>query len=153
MSAESGADETDAPSMASVGRTGGRYLLAVHWLSTAGTGRVSTGDLRRSLDVSGASVTEMAAKLQERGLVDYEKYGGVRLTGRGRALASDHARRVCVVTTFFESVLDTELDEETSYDIGFALPREGLHGLRELTDGPCIDACPEGGRDDAGCPS
>lgn len=119
-----GADP-QGPSPSTVGATPGRYLLAVHWLAESEDTRVSTGELRRSLDVSGASVTEMVGKLDERNLLEYEKYAGVRLTDRGGKVAQRLAWRFCVVTNFFGATLDTELDDETSYEIGRTLPRDG----------------------------
>jgi Mn-dependent DtxR family transcriptional regulator len=134
-------------------RTTARYLFAVSTLSEAGGDRVATGEIQASLDVAAASVTEMVGKLDERGLVDYEKYQGVRLTGRGAAVASRVAWRVCVVASFFESVLDAPLDEETAFDVGFALPEEGVRRLRERLETPCLDVCPESGAHETGRPA
>jgi Mn-dependent DtxR family transcriptional regulator len=61
------------------------------------------------------------------------------------------ARQFCIVTTFFESVLDVSLDDEMAYDIGVTLPEDALFRLRELTDRPCIDDCPETAGEDSGC--
>jgi len=126
-----------------IGRSAGRYLLAIHWLSQSGPDRIQTGELRESLDVSAASVTEMVTRLDEQGLVDYEKYEGVRLTRQGEDVATRLAWRFCVVNNFFVSSLNTDLDDETSYDIGMALPEQGIFRLREIADHPCIESCPE----------
>lgn len=128
---------------ADVGRSAGRYLLAVHWLSQSGPDRVRTGELRESLAVSAASVTEMVSRLDEQGLIDYEKYEGVRLTRQGQDVATRLAWRFCVVSNFFGSSLDTDLDDETSYAIGVTLPERGIFRLREMVAHPCIEACPE----------
>lgn len=145
-----GAPETVAGAT-DIGRSAGRYVLAIHWLSQSGTERISTGELRDSLAVSAASVTEMLARLDDRGLVDYEKYRGVRLTRDGKDLATRLAWRFCVVTNFFDGTLDADLDDETSYQIGVTLPEEGVHRLRGLIDHPCIDECPERSQDYEGC--
>jgi Mn-dependent DtxR family transcriptional regulator len=153
MSSESQGPGTDvvATAPSAVGGTLGRYLLAIHWLADADSTRVSTGELQRSLDVSAPTVSETVAKLGDRGLVDYEKYRGVMLTPRGDAVATRLARQFCIVTTFFESVLDVSLDDEMAYDIGVTLPEDALFRLRELTDRPCIDDCPETAGEDSGC--
>lgn len=153
MSSESQGPRTGVgtPSSPAVGGTLGRYLLAIHWLTDADAARVSTGELQRSLDVSAPTVSETVAKLGDRGFVDYERYRGVTLTPRGDAVATRLARQFCIVTNFFESVLDASLDDEMAYDIGVTLPDDALSRLRELTDGPCIDHCPETARADAGC--
>lgn len=114
---------------------------------------MSTGELQRSLDVSAPTVSETIAKLDDREFVDYEKYRGVTLTPRGDAVATRLARQFCIVTTFFESALDVSLDDEMAYDIGVTLPEDALFRLRKLTDGPCIDDCPETAQEDAGCPA
>lgn len=120
-------------------------------LTDASTDRVSTGELRADLNVSPSSVTEMLSKLDERGLVDYEKYRGARLTDQGEALVADVGWRYCVVSTFFETVLDAPLDEGTAFDIGFVLPRDGLFRLRELVDSACLGLCPETRGEGEGC--
>lgn len=134
-----------------IGQSAGRYLLAIHWLSKDRDDRVATGDLTASLGVSGASVSEMVKSLDEQGLVDYEKYSGVRLTSTGRDVATRIAWRFCVVTNFFDSVLGADLDDQTSYEIGATLPEEGIFRLRELVNHPCIEQCPETKQAYSGC--
>lgn len=155
MSSESQGPGPDvvAPSPSAVGGTLGRYLLVIHWISEPDSARVSTGELQRSLNVSAPTVSETIARLGDRGLVDYEKYRGVTLTRRGDAVATRLARQFCIVTTFFESVLDVSLGDEMAYDIGVTLPDHALSRFRQLTDQACIDGCPETARADAGCPA
>ena len=45
--------------------------------------RVRTGDLAERLDVSPASATEMIQRLSSKGLIDYERYKGAKLTIEG----------------------------------------------------------------------
>lgn len=131
------------PSLSDVGRGTARYLFGIAVLSESGTERITTGELQEYLNVAPASVTEMVSKLDDRGLVDYEKYHGVTLTDHGKALAKQAGWRFCVVSTFFESVLETTLDDETAFDIGFVLPKDGLFRLRALVDSTCLGLCPE----------
>ena len=63
------------------------YLKALLALS-AETGTVATSELSRSLGVSTPSVNSMVRKLAERGLVRYEKYRPLELTGAGRKAAA-----------------------------------------------------------------
>jgi len=142
-----------SPEPLDVERTTARYLFAISTLSTDTEERIATGELKEYLDVKPASVTEMMAKLDERGLVDYEKYQGVRLTGRGEGIASGIAWRLCIVTSFFDSVLETGLDEETAFDIGFTLPEDGVYRLREQMESSCLEVCPESGRHETCCPA
>ena len=115
----------------------------------AGRGSRTT---RAPLEIEdGRHFARALAKLDERGFVDYEKYRGVRLTDNGEELASRVAWRFCVVTSFFDSVLDTTLEDHTAFDIGFTLPEKGVYRLRERVNTPCLETCPESGRSDAAC--
>src|SRR4028118_910298 len=70
--------ETTRPLSSSIGD----YLKAIWTL--AGTGSASTTEISGHLSVAPASVTNMLGRLQEMGLVRYERYRGASLTGRGR---------------------------------------------------------------------
>lgn len=135
-----------SPKPSDVEQTTAHYLFAVSTLSTDTEERIATGELKEYLGVTPASVTEMVAKLDERELVDYKKYQGVRLTDRGEGIASGIAWRLCIVTSFFDSVLETSLDEETAFDIGFTLPEDGVYHLREQMETSCLEICPESDR-------
>lgn len=54
------------------------------------TGRtVRVRDLARRLEVSCPTVVAALAALEQKGLVEHERYGGVELTGRGRDVAGE----------------------------------------------------------------
>lgn len=120
-----------------------RYLFAISTLSESNEERITTGELTEYLDVTPASVTEMVTKLDDQSLLDHAKYQGVTLTGRGEEFAARIAWRFCVVSTFFDSVLDTALDERTAFDIGHTLPEDGVSNLQNLVSAPCLGLCPE----------
>lgn len=141
----------DKPSLADLEPRSARYLLAISILSESDTGMVSTGELRKHLNVAPATVTEMFSKLDERDLVEYEKYRGVTLTEPGEAIATQAGWRFCVVSTFFDSVLGTNLDDQTAFDIGFVLPEDGVFELRSLVDSACLGLCPESRGDAQRC--
>jgi len=63
------------------------YIKAIFSLHEAGAESVSTNALAERVQTAAASVSDMLKKLQVRGLIDYEKYRGVRLTPEGRAVA------------------------------------------------------------------
>lgn len=155
MSSETQAASTsDSPGPPpQIGHSAARYLFAVSRLSGGAEGVVEAGELRRDLDVSAASVTEMMSKLDESGLVSYEKYRGVSLTERGETIATRLAWRFCIVSTFFDSVLNTDLDEETAFEIAYILPTDGLFSLEDRITAPCLSLCPEagGGSDECVC--
>ncbi|MFB6179265.1 MAG: metal-dependent transcriptional regulator [Halorientalis sp.] len=147
-----GAVTGPSPKPDRVERTTARYLFAISALSMESHERISTGELREYMDVTPASVSEMISKLNEQGVVDYEKYHGVKLTDQGRRIAANVGWRFCVVTSFFESVLDTPLEERTAFDIGCTLPENGISRLRDRLDAPCLDLCPKSGHERECCP-
>lgn len=77
----------------------GDYLKAV-WESSGGSGAASTKEVAGRLSVAPASVTNMFARLQEMGLVRYERYRGASLTERGRVEALRLLRRHRLIETF-----------------------------------------------------
>jgi DtxR family transcriptional regulator, Mn-dependent transcriptional regulator len=76
----------------------GDYLKAVWEL--AGPGVAAPKDLASRLSVSSGSVTVMLRRLQELGLVEYERYRGASLTEEGRAEALRLVRRHRLIETF-----------------------------------------------------
>jgi Mn-dependent DtxR family transcriptional regulator len=85
------------------------YLERIHELiEEKGYARVV--DIALSLDVKQASVTSMVQKLGELGYLNYEKYRGLILTEKGRAVACLIQQRHETLSRFF-SLLG--LDEET----------------------------------------
>jgi Mn-dependent DtxR family transcriptional regulator len=85
------------------------YLERIHELiEEKGYARVV--DIASSLDVKQASVTSMVQKLGELGYLNYEKYRGLMLTDKGRAVARLIKKRHETLSRFF-SVFG--LDPET----------------------------------------
>ena len=76
----------------------GDYIKAI-W-DLGGVGSASTKDIAARLLVSPASVSNMFARLQEMGLVEYERYRGASLTERGRVEALRLVRRHRLIETF-----------------------------------------------------
>jgi DtxR family Mn-dependent transcriptional regulator len=76
----------------------GDYVKAIWEL--AGPGVASTHEVAARLSISSASVTNMFGRLQEMGLVAYERYHGVSLTEAGCAEAIQLVRRHRLIETF-----------------------------------------------------
>jgi DtxR family transcriptional regulator, Mn-dependent transcriptional regulator len=74
------------------------YVKAI-W-GIAGSGIASTKDVAERLSIAPSSVTNMFVRLREMGLVEYERYRGVSLTGRGREEAMRLVRRHRLIETF-----------------------------------------------------
>ncbi len=138
-------------SLSETERRAARYLFAISDLSESGTDRITTSELGNYLGVAPASVTEMVSKLDDRDLVAYEKYRGVTLTEQGRSLATRAGWRFCVVSTFFDSVLDLAVDDETAFDFGVVLSRDGMLRLHEIVNSACLELCPGSNPDANGC--
>ena len=83
------------------------YLEAIFNLS--GQNKVARSrDIAGELDVSPASVTGALKFLSQRGLVDYEPYGYIRLTEKGRKEAATIVRRHNIIESFLVNVLGVD---------------------------------------------
>jgi DtxR family Mn-dependent transcriptional regulator len=76
-----------------------------------GEKRVPTGRLAQALAVTPGTVTAMVKALSESGLVDYEAYGGVRLTKAGRQLALHVQRRHRLIELFLVRIMGMDWSE------------------------------------------
>jgi DtxR family Mn-dependent transcriptional regulator len=73
--------------------------------------RVSTGRLADHLGLSPGSVTAMVQSLADGGLLVYERYAGVRLTGEGRRAALEVMRRHRLLELFLVEVVGLDWSE------------------------------------------
>jgi len=85
------------------------YLKAI-WES-AEAGAASTKVVADKLSISSASVSNMFARLQEMGFVEYEPYHGASLTERGRLEALRLVRRHRLIETFLLEHLNYSWEE------------------------------------------
>jgi len=88
--------------------TADQYLKAIYLVQGIADGPASTGALAERLGVSPASANEMIGKLQERGLVEHEKYKGATLTPDGEKRARDALQTYCILERFLANVLEVE---------------------------------------------
>jgi DtxR family Mn-dependent transcriptional regulator len=84
------------------------YLKAVYEIKQRDGEPVSTSSVAELLEVTPPTVTSMMEKLADRGLVDREKYSGVRLTQEGETVALEVLRH--------HRLLETYLAERLGYD-------------------------------------
>ena len=87
------------------------YLKAIFSVHMQTKKNVSTNDIANLLDTSPASVTEMIKKLQEKKLVIYKKYNGVRLSSKGEDNAIKTIRKHRLWETFLVNKLDFSWSE------------------------------------------
>ena len=87
------------------------YLKTIFSVFMQTQNNVSTNEIANLLDTSPASVTEMIKKLQEKNLVIYEKYNGVRLSNEGETKAITIIRKHRLWETFLVRKLDFSWSE------------------------------------------
>jgi DtxR family Mn-dependent transcriptional regulator len=86
------------------------YAKAIYTLESR-HGAASTTELATLLEVRPGSVSGMLRKLSELGLVEHERYRGVRLTERGRRVALEVIRHHRLVELFLVESLGMTWDE------------------------------------------
>ena len=86
------------------------YAKAIYTLESR-DGAASTTELATLLEVRPASVSGMLRKLSALGLVEHERYRGVRLTERGRRVALEVIRHHRLVELFLVESLGMTWDE------------------------------------------
>jgi len=89
------------------------YLINILRL-TEGENTTKTTELAVYMSVSPASVTEMLKVLANEGLVEYERYHGVKLTEEGLAYARQIRKKHHVLENFLINVLN--IDRKTAHD-------------------------------------
>ena len=121
----------------------GDYLKAI-W-ETAGAGAASTKGVAARLSVSAASVTNMFGRMQEMGLVEYERYRGASLTRRGCVEALRLVRRHRLIETFLMEHLGYSWQDvhEEAEKLEHAVSDEFTERLAEFLGHPERD--PHGG--------
>jgi DtxR family Mn-dependent transcriptional regulator len=87
------------------------YLEAIFNLAN-GNGEARSKDIAEMLGVARSSVTGALRLLGEKGLANYEPYGCVTLTRRGRTAAWEVVRKHDILKSFFITVLG--VDQETA---------------------------------------
>lgn len=69
------------------------YVKAIYHLSEDADTAISTNNIAKEVSATAASVTDMLKKLQQKKIITYEKYKGVRLTKEGEKLAKTVVRK------------------------------------------------------------
>jgi Mn-dependent DtxR family transcriptional regulator len=116
--------------------------LEMIYRACGGEGYARVNRLAERLNVRPSSTTKVIQKLKELGLVDYRKYGVIKLTEKGKALGSFLLKRHEVIEEFLkilgveETLLkDTEMME---HDVSLST-LQGLYTLnRFLRENPDV---------------
>ena len=80
------------------------YLKAIYEIERA-TGAAATTDIAQRLAIAPASVSGMVRRLADQGLLDHERYRGVKLTEEGRRVALRTLRRHRVIEAYLAQAL------------------------------------------------
>lgn len=91
------------------------YVKAIYHLQADAEERVRTSAIAEWLDVTPPTVTSMLEKLEDRGLIEREKYAGVELTPDGERVALEVIRHHRLLETYLTEHLDyawSEVHEE-----------------------------------------
>jgi len=82
------------------------YLKVIYDLQAQGADTVSTSSIAETLEVTPPTTTSMMETLEQRGLVDREKYKGVTLTPEGETVALEVLRHHRLLETYLAEALD-----------------------------------------------
>jgi DtxR family Mn-dependent transcriptional regulator len=111
------------------------YLEMVSFLADDGEVRVT--DIASRLKVSKPSVLTALKILEERGLLEHERYRTVTLTGQGRIRAREIRERHDLLTSFLRDILGVgpENAEQDACKMEHILSAETLKKLKDLVWG------------------
>jgi DtxR family Mn-dependent transcriptional regulator len=87
------------------------YIKAIYRLEREHGPPVGTSTIADHLDVTPPTVTSMLEKLEDRGLVEREKYKGVELTDEGETVALEVLRHHRLLESYLAEHLDYEWSE------------------------------------------
>ena len=98
-------------------------------------GYAQVRDISKLLKVGPSSVTEMFQKLNKSGFINYEKYGGVTLTPKGKKIAKDTKRKHEILYDFLLILgIDDKIADEDACKIEHDLNTESLDKLTKFVE-------------------
>jgi DtxR family Mn-dependent transcriptional regulator len=117
------------------------YLKSIYALQQEDGGPVSTSAIAEYLDVTPPTVTSMIEKLEERGLVEREKYKGVELSAEGETVALEVVRHHRLLEAYLTEHLDyswSEVHDEADA-LEHHISEEFEQRVAEALDDPEVD--------------
>src|SRR5690625_2668839 len=116
------------------------YLKTIYEIEEA-SGTAATTDIANRLDVAPASVSGMVRRLAEQGLLEHERYRGVRLTDEGRRVALGTIRRHRVIEAYLTARLGYAWDRvhDEAERLEHAASDELLDRMAEALGEPTVD--------------
>ncbi|MFN3781085.1 MAG: metal-dependent transcriptional regulator [Candidatus Kapaibacteriota bacterium] len=115
------------------------YLKAIYKLQKDNP--VSTTELAKELNVSGASVTGMLKRLASMGLVEYNSYHGAKLTPTGEKVALETIRFHRLLELYLKKELNYPLDKvhEEACKLEHFISEEFIERVNEILGDPKFD--------------
>ncbi len=119
------------------------YLACIYDL-TREDGAVKTTAIAAKLDLTPASVTEMTQKLAAEGYLNYEKYRGVTLTSKGRAVAERIKRRHRLLERFLVDIVGKEKEQGhiEAMKLEHNVSDDTVETINQMLNYPTV--CPDG---------
>jgi DtxR family Mn-dependent transcriptional regulator len=126
------------------------YLEAIYSFNEAGQ-LAKNQDLSEKLRVSPPSVTEMIKKLADEGLVTYEPYKGILLTGKGTARAQKVVRKHRLLERFLHDTLVIKMEKvhDEACKLEHSISDETAAALCDNLNSP--KTCPDDGKPIPAC--
>ncbi len=116
------------------------YLTAIY-RNIDDAGEIKPNLLASKLEISNAAVTDMLRKLSRDGLVDYQKYKGIKLTSEGEAYAKNMLRRHRIWEVFLHQTLGMPWDKvhDEAEKLEHSSSDEIINLLEEFLEFPEVD--------------
>ncbi|MBA4745524.1 MAG: metal-dependent transcriptional regulator [Muricauda sp.] len=117
------------------------YLKTIFHLGGGDTKSITTNAIAEQMETKPSSVTDMAKKLSEKGLVDYVRYQGVSLTDFGTKTALSIIRKHRLWEVFLVEKLDFTWDEvhEVAEQLEHIKSEKLIDKIDELLEFPKYD--------------
>lgn len=102
---------------------------------------VGTNELATMLDLKPATVSDMLKKLKEKKLVDYERYGKITLSSRGKKIGMEIIRKHRLWETFLFEKLNFSWDEvhEVAEQLEHIKSEKLIDGIDQFLEYPKFD--------------
>lgn len=117
------------------------YLKTIYVLQQESGERVATSAIAERMDVTSPTVTSMIDTLEERGLLEREKYKGVELTPEGETVAIEVLRHHRLIEAYLASELDydwTDVHDEADR-LEHYISERFEERIAELLGDPSVD--------------
>ena len=104
-------------------------------------GGIKTTHLAEQLEISNAAVTDMMKKLSKDGLVNYTRYRGIKLTGKGESYARNMVRRHRIWELFLQRIVGMPWDKvhDEAEHLEHSSSDDLINRLEEILDYPQYD--------------